>query len=236
LKGYATLPTGERKGLIWIKDWDFKWQGDYRYANSVWLPKGSRITLDYTYDNSAHNVRNPYQPPRRVRFGLQSADEMGELYFQILPRDLHDFEVLAKDFSQYFRGVSRDFYRFRVAANPNDAEAHKRLGRILGGEGAVDEAIAHLTEAIRLDPGADEPHYDLGGIYLRQGGLADAYREFSEVVRLNPNDFEAFGSLGIICLRAARNQEAEVRFEQALHINPQDGLARKYLDALRARR
>jgi hypothetical protein len=35
LEGYAQLPSGERKWLIRIKDWDFNWQGDYQYAQPI---------------------------------------------------------------------------------------------------------------------------------------------------------------------------------------------------------
>ncbi len=234
LKGYATLPNGERVPLLWIKNWDFKWQGDYQYSKPVWLPKGSKLTLDFTYDNSTNNIRNPHQPPERIRFGLESRDEMGELYFQLLPRDSQNYRVLANDFARYFVKTSRDFFAFRVKINPADAEAHKRLGRILLSEGAVPEAIAHIRESIRLDPMADEPHYDLGGFYLQEGKLAEAQREFSDVVRLNPYDFEAFGSLGIISLEVGRNSDARMYFERALQINPEDHLARGYLNALKA--
>ena len=234
LKGYATLPTGDRVPLLWIRNWDFKWQGDYQYANPVWLPKGSKITLDFTYDNSTNNIRNPHQPPERIRFGLESRDEMGELYFQMLPRNQQDYRVLAIDFARYFVKTSREFFTFRVTVNPADAEAHKRLGRILLSEGAVAEAMSHIREAIRLDPLADEPHYDLGRFYLQAGKLAEAQREFGEVVRLNPNDFEAFGSLGIISLQIGRNSDAKLYFERALQINPDDQLARGYLNGLKS--
>ena len=190
--------------------------------------------LDFTYDNSTNNIRNPHQPPERIRFGLESRDEMGELYFQMLPRNQQDYRVLAIDFARYFVKTSREFFTFRVTVNPADAEAHKRLGRILLSEGAVAEAMSHIREAIRLDPLADEPHYDLGRFYLQAGKLAEAQREFGEVVRLNPNDFEAFGSLGIISLQIGRNSDAKLYFERALQINPDDQLARGYLNGLKS--
>ena len=55
----AHLPDGSTVPLIWIKDWDFNWQGAYTYASPVKLPKGTRIDLEYTYDNSEKNPRNP---------------------------------------------------------------------------------------------------------------------------------------------------------------------------------
>ena len=40
------------------------------------LPKDTRIEMEYTYDNSQNNVRNPSHPPVRVSYGEQTTDEM----------------------------------------------------------------------------------------------------------------------------------------------------------------
>ena len=40
------------------------------------LPRGSRVTLEARYDNSADNPRNPNSPPKPVRWGEQTTDEM----------------------------------------------------------------------------------------------------------------------------------------------------------------
>jgi hypothetical protein len=77
MKINANLPDGSVVPLIWIKDWDFNWQGAYTYASPVKLPKGTRIDLEYTYDNSEKNPRNPAHPPAHVTYGEQTTNEMG---------------------------------------------------------------------------------------------------------------------------------------------------------------
>jgi hypothetical protein len=72
----ATLPDGEVRRLLWIKDWDFGWQTQYHFAEPVALPKGTRVEVVATYDNSSANPRNPNSPPIRVRFGPGSNEEM----------------------------------------------------------------------------------------------------------------------------------------------------------------
>ncbi len=233
LQSYAILPDGKKQWLLRIKDWDFNRQGDYRYARPVELPKGTKVVLHYIYDNSTNNVRNPNHPPKRVRFGLQTVDEMGELSFQVLPRNQDDYQTVGRDFSEYFLRVSTEHFAFRVKNNPDDAEAHKRLGRALAAQGQMAEGIPHLQKAIELDPAGDEAHYDLGSVYMRAARYADAFKEFREVIRLNPQDFEALGSLGIICLQARRPDEAEKYFNAALRINPDDTLALQYLKMIR---
>jgi mono/diheme cytochrome c family protein len=83
----AHLPDGKTEPLIRINDWDFNWQGQYRYAAPVHLPKGTRIEMRYVYDNSSSNPHNPSNPPRRVTFGEQTTNEMALLFLEVvLPR------------------------------------------------------------------------------------------------------------------------------------------------------
>ncbi len=77
MKINAHLPDGSVTPLIWIKDWDFNWQSAYTYKTPIRIPKGTRIDMEYTYDNSEGNPRNPSHPPVRVTYGEQTTDEMG---------------------------------------------------------------------------------------------------------------------------------------------------------------
>jgi mono/diheme cytochrome c family protein len=72
----ATLPSGTTECLINIADWDFNWQGMYRYATPVALPAGTRLSLEAFYDNSSNNPRNPNNPPKAVSWGEETTDEM----------------------------------------------------------------------------------------------------------------------------------------------------------------
>lgn len=76
IKITATYPDGTQKPLIWVNPWDFNWQETYVYKTPVALPRGTRIALEAFYDNSADNPRNPNNPPRLVRWGEKSTDEM----------------------------------------------------------------------------------------------------------------------------------------------------------------
>jgi hypothetical protein len=99
MKVDARLPDGTTKPLIWIKDWDFNWQGEYRYLEPVKLPKGTRIELQYVYDNSAANRRNPSSPPRRVTFGEQTTDEMALLFLMVAVPHLEDTSAFYRSLS-----------------------------------------------------------------------------------------------------------------------------------------
>jgi hypothetical protein len=97
MQGNATLPDGKKIPLIWIKDWDFNWQGQYMYKTPIRLPAGTVIDMKYTYDNSDANFRNPNNPPKRVHFGEQTTDEMAFLFLQFSPVNRADWVRLLAD-------------------------------------------------------------------------------------------------------------------------------------------
>lgn len=79
----AILPDGTERELITIPDWDFNWQDDYRFAQPLTFPAGTRLHVDATYDNSDDNPSNPYYPPQRVLWGEGTGDEMLYCFFLI---------------------------------------------------------------------------------------------------------------------------------------------------------
>lgn len=94
MKAVATLPEGGTKSLISIPNWDFNWQDSYTYRSPVRLPKGTVIDVELIYNNSADNPANPFSPPRRIRWGQQSTDEMGSVIFGCVPVNESDAPAL----------------------------------------------------------------------------------------------------------------------------------------------
>jgi hypothetical protein len=72
----ARLPDGRMEPLLRIDDWDFEWQLLYSFKRPVPLPAGTVVEAECIYDNSAANRRNPSSPPRTVRSGFETTDEM----------------------------------------------------------------------------------------------------------------------------------------------------------------
>jgi hypothetical protein len=94
MKVVAATPDGKTVPLIWIKDWDFNWQGSYQFSQPVKLAKGTVIKLDAYYDNSPDNPSNPTKPPRRVRWGEQTTDEMCLLGVQVVTENPADIRKI----------------------------------------------------------------------------------------------------------------------------------------------
>lgn len=76
MKAWAVLPDGTKKPMVWVDDWDFRWQFTYAFKDPLKLPKGSKIQIEAQYDNSPNNPLNPNTPPKRVTWGEETTDEM----------------------------------------------------------------------------------------------------------------------------------------------------------------
>jgi hypothetical protein len=79
----VVYPDGETKTVLRVPNYRFDWQVGYELAEPLDLPKGTRLETVGRYDNSAANKFNP-DPTARVKFGLQSNDEMHVAFMGVL--------------------------------------------------------------------------------------------------------------------------------------------------------
>jgi hypothetical protein len=70
------FPDGKEQDLVKIDDWDFNWQYSYFFQKPIDLPKGSVLNVVAHYDNTDANPRNPNKPPKLVKWGEATTDEM----------------------------------------------------------------------------------------------------------------------------------------------------------------
>lgn len=94
LRMQAERADGTEIPLLKIAHWDFDWQNRYTFAAPVALPKGATIRAELVYDNSKDNKANPNKPPKRVRWGRETTDEMGSITLMLVPKDEADLEEL----------------------------------------------------------------------------------------------------------------------------------------------
>ena len=69
------LPNGKKETLLDVPRYDFNWQLGYELATPRHVPAGTWLMVTGAFDNSPDNPANP-DAHKRVRFGLQSWDEM----------------------------------------------------------------------------------------------------------------------------------------------------------------
>ena len=220
MRVFADLPDGTRRWLIYIKRWDFHWQDSYRYAVPITLPAGSRITMEYTYDNSAGNRANTSSPPRRITFGQETSDEMGDLWLQVLPRDpatlaLLDNSMRAKMLPQDIAG-----YEMMLKANPDSLPLHQDLSGLYLEAGNFRNAAREAAEAIRLKPGVAAPHYSLGYNLLQLREYGQAQEHFRQALAIDPKYTAARDGLGLALWGGGQHQEAIDFFREGVRLSP----------------
>jgi Flp pilus assembly protein TadD/mono/diheme cytochrome c family protein len=257
LESTATLPDGTTETLIDIKHWDLNWQAVYRYEKPAPLPKGTVIAMRYVYDNSEQNTANPNRPPKRVKGGNRSSDEMAHLWLQVLPKSLPDSnrdprmvlqEALARhhverdpaDFASHYnlgamlqaagdvQGAEAQ-YQAALQLRPGDAVVNNALGAALLASGETDEATAHLSASLKARPDYFDAHYNLGSAMASQGNFSGAAEQFRDAVRLNPQDADAEANLGSALAQMGKLKEAKSHFERALQLKPGHALAQENL-------
>ena len=260
IRAYATLPGGTKKTLIHIPQWNLNWQAVYRYAEPVRLPKGTTVSLRYTYDNSEENPLNPNHPPARVVGGNRSSDEMCHLWLQVLPVNFdaaqgdprmalqealarHNVEKNPGDFEAHYNlasmlqakgklDVAIQEYESAVRLRPEDAAANNALGAALVAAEQPERAVGYLQTAIKSRPDYFDAYYNLGIALAGQNDFEGASEQFRLALRLQPDDANVEANLGAALAEMGRLAEAKSHFERALQIDPKQALAKENLDAL----
>ena len=223
VRGSAKLPDGTTRWLIWIKDWDFKWQDIYTYTTPMSLPRGTMLTMLYTYDNSQENPHNPHHPPTRVVHGPHSSDEMADLWLQVLPRDPSDIAVLEQDYRARELTFMIAALERTVQTSARDSGARSMLGTRYLQAGRIPDAMSQLEQALRLEPGNAEAHNSLGTALQSQGDLVGAIDHFRRAISSNPRFAIAHNNLGVALVSNGALDEAVQYFRRALVIEPAYG-------------
>ena len=220
MQAYAALPDGTTRRLLSIKRWDFHWQQEYRYQKPIALPRGTTLTMKYTYDNSADNHHNPHKPPKPVVYGPNSSDEMGDLWVQVLPRSSADAATLVRAFAEREARANVAGAELLVRRVPEDAKNQTFLGSSYVESGRFAEAIPPLEHALRLDPRSANAHNQLGGALVSLGRAREAIPHLRQAAALAPDDERMQFNLGYALNAAGLPVDAAQAFRRAIAINP----------------
>lgn len=220
MEAYATLPDGTTEWLIRIDDWDFNWQNYYRYVEPVFLPRGTQVHMRFVYDNSSSNDRNPNFPPHRVTYGTSSADEMGDLILQVLPKSDADGERIRRDFARKWLQQEMAGYETLLAADPDNADHHHILGLFHLSSGNSAKAAEHLQAAVRLRPDFPEAHMNLATVLTRARRNDAAVQHLRRALELRPEYGDAHLNLGMLLGQMGKTGEALEHLDIAARLKP----------------
>jgi tetratricopeptide (TPR) repeat protein len=129
---------------------------------------------------------------------------------------------------------ARKAFKEAARRDPDNAEAHYRLGLAYRELNEMDYALRAFEQSIRINPDYTEAHYDLGMAYKKFNRYDAALNSFRAAVRLDPGSADAQYYLGDTYLDAGLKKEALAAFLKAVEIKPDHaeahyGLGRIYV-------
>jgi hypothetical protein len=205
---FAVLPDGQRRSLLTIPRWDFNWQEVYRYQTPIRLPMGTTITLDYLFDNSPGNPRNPMTPPTRAVWGFRSSDEMGDLWLQLTVSSPQDRDVLEREADVKMTRETIVGYETQIAVNPDYVPIRNDVGVLYMATGRPAAAVPHFAKVTALEPSSPAGRFNLARALQGIGRADDAVLEYQEALQLDPSYERARGGLAeAYYLQAAARDE-----------------------------
>ncbi len=220
LQVHAERPDGSRQALITIPRFDENWHDAYRYRQPVRLPRGTRILSKFAYDNSADNIRNRNQPPRRVGYGSNATDEMADVYLQVTPVHVDQRAVLMEDYKQYELQSQIVGHRKTLELDPGNIWSQEALAACYIGSGKPGEAIAILEQRLNAGPESVSPVVSLGMAYQASGDAVRAEAQFRRALARDAKYPLAWFGLGQALAAQKQSESAEHAYRQAVLLSP----------------
>jgi tetratricopeptide (TPR) repeat protein len=97
-------------------------------------------------------------------------------------------------------------------------QQHYEVGLSAEQAGDTDDAIAHYTAALELDPDFAQARKKLGALLVQRNRFIDASILYGQQVEREPNSPDAHNDWGVILVRVGSLQEAILQFREALKL------------------
>jgi tetratricopeptide (TPR) repeat protein len=222
LNAVATLPDGTTKHLLYIRDWDFKWQNVYRFAAPEAAAEeivGYWGLLDQEPDNPVLN------------------DDIALLYLELGQPDAavahfeRSLQVRPDSAAGHFNlGTALMFagrleeavnqLREAVRLKPDYAAAHNNLGNALADQNRLDEALSHYVAALRIQPNYARAHNGVAILLMQQGQFEEALTHLHNAIEIEPALAEAHHNMALTQQARGRYVEAARYFRDAVRLRP----------------
>ncbi len=103
---------------------------------------------------------------------------------------------------------AHDAYERALDLDPDMAEAHVNVGRLLHLAGERGRAEPHYRAVVRLDPDDPTPHFNLGVLLDESGRRDEAVHAYRQAILRDPDFADAHCNLGLLLESLGRGQEA----------------------------
>ena len=216
------------------------YHGADRPKFGLWMEKSHDLLLDERAKESIHFLKLAFDhDAANSELGLLLA----EVHFQekdygsamkclsrVLDKRPDHFEAtFLTGLIQQRKGELRDAQtRFEraIGLKKDSSAAHATLGSLLANVGNKQQALKHLSTALKLKPSASV-HFLLSAVYYNSGQSKRAIQHLKQATELDPQYGEAFYQLGLLCLEMNWLRKAQQCFKTAQTINPREKRYRK---------
>lgn len=125
-------------------------------------------------------------------------------------------------------GKTLDKLRQAVAANPNSAETHQKLGTALLTR-SVTEAEKELQQAVQLDPKNVKAWVNLGGVRLTRWDFEGCAQANQRAIECDPDAVLAHYNLGLARMYQKQPQEMVACFRKVVELDPRHAAGHYHL-------
>ncbi|HJS29666.1 MAG TPA: tetratricopeptide repeat protein, partial [Anaerolineales bacterium] len=112
------------------------------------------------------------------------------------------------------------------------AYLNELVGRLQRRSGQLDQAIHHLSEAVRLDPHSVEAYTELGQAYLDRRDYVQAFETMQKAISIHPSDARLYYQAGVTLKESKDFQRAEGMLRKAAELSPSDLSIHRQLGAV----
>ena len=231
LRVWAELPDRTRRPLLAIDDWDPAWQERYAFRSPVALAAGTTVHLEYTFDNSTGNVRNPTVPPQRAEWGWRTIDEMGDVWLQLTARD-SDRNALQRAARIKMQTEDAIGCETLIARQPARIDLRNDAGAIYMALDRPADALRHFAKVTELQPALAQGWFNAGVANEALGRRDAAERDYDSATKRDPQYSAALNNLASLWIRSGRAPAARPLLDRAVHADPGNVEARANLALL----
>ena len=214
--------------------------------NGRWLAFSSKAYSDYTQLCLTHIDQQGNSSPAILLEHFTAPDKAANIpefvnvktaaIRKIREDFLNDYSFVRAG-NEFFKAGDTDNaiaeYKRALELNPNNAEAHLKLGFLMyNAKKMYEEGMAHYIQALKANPNDPRIHHDLGMALLHQRQFDRAIEHISAALRGMPNgldkQYNPVGmhfNLALAFSYAGRSAEAITHFSEVLRLDPKNAPA-----------